>query len=526
MNNDPLPVPGRSSVRSIMAGIKQRVSKLSDLVDVARPGGEFDNAVGSSEQGGGVVLADIDHAGLLQQQVIDQGGEIVGVEARLCEGMGIGVVATAQLEQGTNAVTVPLSLLFTARLASEAPCSMPVQIDAGTSLTPAVIHLALQLLLHRAAGSGSAWSHYIAALPTEVDTPLRWSEEALGELDGSTVALDVAARRTAIVSDYKALLACRDTGVCKVMDVTTMEDFEWALSMVWSRAFWMKHSPNGEREATFIPYVDLCNHHHEAPQVRPGHFGVRIQLDKGAMNADQQVEISYGNLSNTDLLVRYGFVLEDNPHDYVTLFVKCEEREAEEELQAARHMCLERHSMPIKASYKLQKANLPPELLCFMRISTCTDIEALLDPNQSFTERLGLHCEAVALWSLLLLLKAQLMQYPTSLKHDKALLKEGRYRSSHHELALRHRVSEKSVWSRGLLCVKREGMVAISSMGKLAAEAMSEAEKETVGDILTKIITQPAQVEPAEPELRAQLLSSQADQFKPTLSTAVDIDGR
>ena len=74
--------------------------------------------------------------------------------------------------------------------------------------------------------------------------------------------------------------------------------------------------------------------------------------------------------------------------------------------------------------------------------------------------------------------------------------------------------------------MKREGMVAISSMGKLAAEAMSEAEKETVGDILTKIITQPAQVEPAEPELRAQLLSSQADQFKPTLSTAVDIGDR
>jgi len=466
----------------------------------------------------------IGHAQALQQQVQAKGGVIVGVDVRLCEGMGIGVVATANLEQGSQVVTVSQALLFTARLASEASCSRPLEVEeGGTDLSPAVLILALQLLQHRAAGSDSAWHHYIAALPTEVDTPLLWDKEALAELDGSTVALDVVARRTAIASDYRLLQSSAgDAAVAALLGATEEADFEWALSMVWSRAFWMKHTPDGEREATFIPYVDLCNHHHEAAQVRPGVFGVRIQLDRGAMEKGQQVEISYGNLSNTDLLVRYGFVLEDNPHDYVTLFVKCDEKEASEDLQVARHLCLERHSLPIKNSYKLQKAALPAGLLCFMRISTCTDMEALLDPDKCFEERSGLHGEAVALWSLLLLVKAQLMQYPTSLKHDKALLREAQFPSYHHQLAVRHRVSEKAIWSRVLLFVKRDGMVVISSMGKLAAEAMTEEEKEAVGDVLTKIVTQPAQVESAEPELRAQLQASANAQFKPNLVVTPD----
>ena len=139
-------------------------------------------------------------------------------------------------------------------------------------------------------------------------------------------------------------------------------------------------------------------------------------------------------------------------------------------------------------------------------------IEATASVSYSAIGGIGLHVFTIAP----MIVSSSVQNAPDSWGHAAVL---------GHELALRHRVSEKSVWSRGLLCVKREGMVAISSMGKLAAEAMSEAEKETVGDILTKIITQPAQVEPAEPELRAQLLSSQADQFKPTLSTAVDIDG-
>ena len=330
----------------------------------------------------------------------------------------------------------------------------------------------------------------------------------------------MSARRSAIDSDYQTLCDSKDARIVEMMSQLTLVDFEWALSMVWSRAFWMRHTPDGEREATFIPYVDLANHHHSAAQVRPTHAGVVIQLES-SMKAGQQVEISYGDLANSDLLIRYGFVLDDNVHDTVPLFVKCggdkgEESATEDEnLQVNRHLSLEMNGLPPNNVYKISKHGLPPTLIEFMRISTCIDTESLLDSEHNFKERGPLHGEAVALYALLLLVKGQLLLFETSLKEDKALLANKEFRGLHHELAVRFRVSQKTVWSRAMLCVKREGMVAISSMGRMAAEAMDEAEKEKVGDILTKIVTQPAQVEPVDEALRGLLRAGQRKSFSP-----------
>jgi len=459
----------------------------------------------------------------MEAQVLELGGVIHSCEAKAYAGMGIGIASKEALVEGTSLIRVPPSLLFTARSAASAEGHHDFVLDENLRLTAAVVQLALQLLQHRGDPT-SRWKHYISALPSMVETPLQWSEEDFQELEGSTLPLDVLSRRAAIEADFEMLQKCQTTHLAQLMQRCSAEDFSWALSMVWSRAFWMRHTAAGDREATFIPYVDLCNHNHQAAQVRPSIQGVSVEL-ASPIEDKTQLEISYGDLSNTELLVRYGFVLGENPHDKVPFFLKCDDKDASEDLQAARHQALERHDIAVNMVYKVSKAGLPEGLLTFMRIAGSLDPEALCDPSKDFSIRGDFKAEAVALWSLLLLVKGHLMQYPTSLKEDKALLASKNFRNYFHQLAVSYRVSEKSIWGRLLLCVKREGMLLISQMGKGAAEIMSEEEKEAVGDILTKIVTQPAQVEPAEPELRAELRARQEKAFVPNIPDGEPIDG-
>ncbi|ETN10103.1 hypothetical protein PPTG_10831 [Phytophthora nicotianae INRA-310] len=90
-------------------------------------------------------------------------------------------------------------------------------------------------------------------------------------------------------------------------EVSTLKKFQWAYSMVSSRAFKVADAP----EPTLLPVIDMANHSAENPAA---HI---VKTDSGSFQLvalrkvenGEPVTISYGNLSNAQLLCRYGFVL-------------------------------------------------------------------------------------------------------------------------------------------------------------------------------------------------------------------------
>jgi hypothetical protein len=91
----------------------------------------------------------------------------------------------------------------------------------------------------------------------------------------------------------------------------------WALAATTSRAFRV-FGP--ERPAALLPLIDMANHSFtpNATVTPDGSGGVRMTavapIPKGA-----PVLLNYGALSNDFLLLDYGFVARDNPHDFISL---------------------------------------------------------------------------------------------------------------------------------------------------------------------------------------------------------------
>ena len=98
----------------------------------------------------------------------------------------------------------------------------------------------------------------------------------------------------------------------------TLEQLRWALDCVQSRSFALD-TTEGVKCVCLCPMADLFNHDPAAPasldfNPERAHFQLRTRC---AWAKQQEVRITYGELSNADLLQYYGFVLAHNAHDRV-----------------------------------------------------------------------------------------------------------------------------------------------------------------------------------------------------------------
>lgn len=90
----------------------------------------------------------------------------------------------------------------------------------------------------------------------------------------------------------------------------------WGLGTASSRAF--RIGPKGE--PAMLPLIDLCNHSF-SPNCRleRQEDGTAVLVSIAPIPEDTPLTISYGRLSNTDLLQDYGFIVEGNPNDALLL---------------------------------------------------------------------------------------------------------------------------------------------------------------------------------------------------------------
>ncbi|TGO24286.1 hypothetical protein BPAE_0107g00330 [Botrytis paeoniae] len=223
---------------------------------------------------------------------------------------GLGLVANKNFEIGDTLVQVPIKAL---RKATDVPSQFAAM--APELAVHALFGLSLDSLL------GPEWK---ATLPSKQDMhssmPLFW-DPSLQEL------LPYSAQ--ALLKTQMEKIASAWTIICKAFPEPpiTYDEFMYNYSIVNSRTFYYlsptikssRPQPSKENRLALNPFADYINHSSEptvdATLSRAGYTLTASQTIKQG----SEVHISYGSHNNDFLLVEYGFILEDNRWDEVTL---------------------------------------------------------------------------------------------------------------------------------------------------------------------------------------------------------------
>ncbi|KAK9805479.1 hypothetical protein WJX72_000563 [[Myrmecia] bisecta] len=245
-----------------------------------------------------------------------------------------GILCVSDIPKGQVIMRVPLRLALVdheddleakAALYAEAPWS---------------VRLAAKLLRELAKGHESPWAAYLQVLPAVVDGPLTtfaWGD--FKEIQYDPMMEQVHAGSWLLSDAYPRLEG-------EAIGGATREQFEWAMSVVHSRTFGSAAEEGGVGVRMLLPLVDMLNHGGDetafllqdpsrpadnvewelvSPQKSPSEEWEMVVSAKRDIQEGEEVLLSYGERSNDDFFLHYGFVPARNAHDDVILFASLEE---------------------------------------------------------------------------------------------------------------------------------------------------------------------------------------------------------
>lgn len=171
-------------------------------------------------------------------------------------GRGVGYVTTKLLQEGDVLFSMPLHDVMSLETARQSRIN--IMLEANPDL-PASIAMALHLMEQKCLGSASRFALLIDALPSAaaINSTIFYSDHELDQLKGSHLYRVTMGRRDAISTFFDALvkpvtsLAVDPPLFSK--DDFTLEEFTWALGVVWSHSF--PYGP-GESEVVLAPVLD------------------------------------------------------------------------------------------------------------------------------------------------------------------------------------------------------------------------------------------------------------------------------
>ncbi|ETW03237.1 hypothetical protein, variant [Aphanomyces invadans] len=170
---------------------------------------------------------------------------------------GHGVVAAKAFVQGEHTLDIPFRL--TMNVHSALASDLAAVFSNETNLADIEI-LALHLMYEKQKGTASFWAPFIRSLPATFDTPIFWTDEPFNALKGTNVSLLASMMKQQIVADYTSI----HTPIFQKYPALfhraslTMQEYKWALSVIWSRAFGI--TKGGQYLQVLCPAMDMFNH--------------------------------------------------------------------------------------------------------------------------------------------------------------------------------------------------------------------------------------------------------------------------
>ncbi|TMW58694.1 hypothetical protein Poli38472_010253 [Pythium oligandrum] len=252
------------------------------------------------------------------QWLLDNGASFPKLEWPVLTENGLrGAIAREEIHPNEAMLTIPQRLMI-----SEATCWADPQLrrvyeenrDVFARDDPVI---ALFLVREKLKGEESFYHPYLAILP-EVINVQDWSKEELEELRDSSLAEAAARRSTEVQTFYDGIMELLDEKYPGEFprNQYTFDRFRFAWKSIQARTF-------GRRLpwTSLVPFADCLNHSNVATKYD---FDVdgngSFRLFPSASNSyakGAEVFNSYGRRPNFQLLLDYGFALEDNEWEYV-----------------------------------------------------------------------------------------------------------------------------------------------------------------------------------------------------------------
>jgi histone-lysine N-methyltransferase SETD3 len=350
------------------------------------------------------------------------------------------------------------------------------------------------------------------AQPPEILNALwLWADDDLEWLLGSPTLAAARRLRAKVESEYHE--ACKRLyrhypDVFNLEDAFRLNNFLWAFGILFSRAVSL---PAEDGLLALVPYADLANHSpfctsfidsrmaefpysFRAAPTRKGNEWWRRLLDRSSSlpaeknaadsslyrNGSQreiiayadrfydkfeQVYVSYGQKSNAELLLLYGFVSDRNPYNSVEVVVSMDSSSSQsdslvERKRAYLRACGRDPDHP--ECFPLYADRYPVELMQFLRFAALTedDMAGCSDLEQvDVTKPLNKANEVAARNLLITACESALDAYPTSIGDDEAALRDKsmtQLLTRKQRLSLRLRLGEKRILERTIAGVRRE----------------------------------------------------------------------
>jgi len=401
------------------------------------------------------------------------------------ESSGRGLLARRDINDGDNLLKVPIKLCMTKASARKAlgKDALPREINEYLAVACHLIHERHVL------GEKSFWKPYIDVLPEteEVNPTFTWSDDDLAFLNGSPVIAATKSLQMKLRREYDSLLGGED-GLCNRFpdrfpkEHYTYENWIWAFTMLFSRAIRLRSLAEGETLA-MVPYADLINHspfsqaYIDAQEggdwlFSSGEEEVILYADRGYRRMEQ-VYISYGQKSNAELLLLYGFAVERNPYNSVDVtvaiapltesFVKelNDDSIPIDPLAEEKVAFLESAGRKSLVDFPCYADRYPVELLEFLRLMQMTPDDTRGRPLNDFdyARTISMANEAAVLTSVIEAVTRQLEKYPNHEEDDAALIKDkGMFRllSYNQRMAIRHRRNEKRLLKRTIAALENQ----------------------------------------------------------------------
>lgn len=278
--------------------------------------------------------------------------------------------------------------------------------------------------------------------------------------------------------------------------------------MLFSRAIRLQSMKQGETLA-LVPYADLINHSPYSQAYldarEKGDWLFKSGTEEVVLYADrnyrkmEQIYISYGQKSNAELLLLYGFALERNPFNSVDVTVSIKslltntntdnqdnnnvsgggDPLAEEKMDFLRNV-----KRDTTVEFPCYADRYPTEMLEYLRLMMMTPEDTRGRPLKDFdyTRTISAANEASVLFSVVDAIKRQLSLYPTTEEQDAEIIKDRamfRLLSYNQRMAVRHRRNEKRLLKRTIAALEKQ----IRTRG-LDGENLDRAEGSTLGVVL------------------------------------------
>lgn len=240
---------------------------------------------------------------------------------------GFGVFTKSTVVAGDALITVPFNMCITVdKITAYAPLKQLFEDNAGLLQYPDEV-LAIGLMHAKVKREFDCpWTKHVLMLPTEFNTTIYWTDSELEELKGNAVYHLTQMMKRQIDGDYGSIHHPLSEAYPEVLGGVTKELYTWALSVVYSRSLEITRQDKHTR--CIVPVLDMANHN---PHVGVTSFDT-FKYDEvgdcisfaahGNLDAGDQCYAVYGVYPNSKLIYNYGFVVLNNPHRAIDMWVK------------------------------------------------------------------------------------------------------------------------------------------------------------------------------------------------------------